>query len=73
MDSQTARTLVLYHYPCFDGIWAAWAARSSFMQKGLTNAHFVPNRVFRPCTIEELGLQVAHCADLPAASCPVLQ
>lgn len=49
---------VCYHYPCIDGIWAAWAAHRSFVQRGIQDVQFIPNRVFRPCTIEELALEV---------------
>ena len=66
--SKEGRTLVLYHYPCPDGIFAALAVALHFQQVRQQQVHFVPNRVFAPCTTGELALQVLilklSCEDL---------
>ena len=52
--------VVLYHYPCPDGIFAALAAHLHFQQSGF-QVRWVPNRVFAPETVASLGLQVSCC------------
>lgn len=73
--------VVAYHYPCHDGIFAALAAHLHFATTGAA-VRFVPNRVFAPCTAQDLQLQVRvlvlsqaqeqlsaeHCALLPRLS-----
>lgn len=49
--------VVAYHYPCHDGIFAALAAHLHFAATGAA-VRFVPNRVFAPCTVQDLQLQV---------------
>ena len=63
----SGNTVIAYHFPCPDGIFAALAAHLHFQQRGHTNVRFAPNRVFAPCTIEELQLQVW----LPAYESPL--
>ena len=52
------RILVLYHYPCPDGAFGALAAALHFQQYSQAEVKFVPNRVFAPCSVPELALQV---------------
>lgn len=54
----TGRKIVSYHYPCPDGVFAALAAYLHFRQQSIQNVEWVPNRVFAPCTLRELNLQV---------------
>ena len=49
---------MLYHYPCPDGAYAAFAAALHFQQSKQAEVVFVPNRVFAPCSVPELALQV---------------
>ncbi len=54
--------MVCYHYPCHDGAFAALAAHLHFAATQ-TPVRFVPNRVFRPCTVSDLALQArAHAS-----------
>ena len=55
-----ARTVVMYHYPCADGIYSALAAALSVRQRGAA-VRFVPLTVFKKHTVEELQLQVGPC------------
>ena len=57
-QTMAGNPVIAYHFPCPDGIFAALAAHLHFQQRGYTNVRFAPNRVFAPCTIEELQLQV---------------
>ena len=50
--------VVLYHYPCPDGVFAALAAHLHFRQSGL-DVRWVPNRVFAPATVAGLILEVS--------------
>ena len=52
-------TLVSYHYPCPDGIFAALAAHLHFIEAGQRPV-WVPNTVYSPRKIESLGLQVGQ-------------
>lgn len=52
------RILIAYHYPCPDGVFAALAAYQHFSSKGCDNLRFFPNRVFAPCTVEDMQLTV---------------
>jgi hypothetical protein len=57
-----AAAVVCYHYPCHDGAFAALAAHLHFAATQ-TPVRFVPNRVFRPCTVGDLALQArAHAS-----------
>lgn len=51
-------TLVCYHYPCPDGIFAALAAHLHFKGKGLPQPRWVPNRVYAPVKLTDLSLTV---------------
>ncbi|KAK9811824.1 hypothetical protein WJX72_010879 [[Myrmecia] bisecta] len=48
--------VVLYHYPCHDGVFAALAAYLGLQASGRA-ARFVPHRVFQACALESLKLQ----------------
>lgn len=52
-----ADTLVLYHYPCFDGIFAALSAHLRLKADGQSPT-FVPNRTWAPVTVEGLAVKV---------------
>ena len=66
MTTDQSRILVLYHYPCPDGGFAALAAALHFQQIGQERVLFVPNRVYDPCTVSKLDLQVSwHRSALP--------
>lgn len=57
MEETGTATIVCYHYPCHDGAFAALAAHLHFA--GTQQAvRFVPNRVYAPCTVTDLQLQV---------------
>lgn len=50
--------VVMYHYPCPDGVFAALAAHLHFRDSG-SNVRWVPNRVYAPETVASLDLQVS--------------
>ncbi len=54
------QSVVLYHYPCPDGVFAALAAHLHFRQSG-SDVRWVPNRVFAPETVAGLKLEVSSC------------
>ena len=55
------RPVVMYHYPCPDGIFAALAAHLHFRDSG-SDVRWVPNRVYAPGTVASLALQVSSSA-----------
>ena len=75
VPASTKRTVVIYHYPCADGIYSALAAALHFRQSAaLPGAprkrdeslpvsealvRFVPLTVFKKHTVDELQLQVS--------------
>ncbi|KAF8057109.1 ccp1 [Scenedesmus sp. PABB004] len=72
-----APPVVLYHYPCPDGAFAALAAALAYRARGVA-AVFVPHEVYRPLELDDLALDpraVAFLLDyagpdgLPAALC----
>lgn len=61
------KPVVLYHWPCADGVFAALAARLA-CQPPSQEARFVPHAVFQPLDVDALGLTVWCAAILAAAS-----
>ena len=55
--AQPQRLVVMYHYPCPDGVFAALAAHLHFRDSG-SDVRWVPNRVYAPETVASLALQV---------------
>jgi hypothetical protein len=51
-------SVICYHYPCTDGIFAALAGHLHHKQRGKP-VRFVPLTVFKAPTVADLGLQVA--------------
>ena len=64
MEKTVTANIVCYHYPCHDGAFAALAAHLHFASTRAA-VRLVPNRVFAPCTVTDLQLQV-HTADTVA-------
>ena len=48
--------VILYHYPCPDGVWAAWCAHRHFKQRDAP-ARYVPHRVYEALLPEALQLR----------------
>ncbi len=59
--AQPQRPVVMYHYPCPDGVFAALAAHLHFRDSG-SDVRWVPNRVYAPETVASLALQVSCVA-----------
>ena len=59
MAARMLPVVVSYHYPCPDGVFAALAAHLSFAETGVKPV-WVPNTVYKPRTLESLGLQVGQ-------------
>uniref|UniRef100_A0A5B7BD01 DHHA1 domain-containing protein n=1 Tax=Davidia involucrata TaxID=16924 RepID=A0A5B7BD01_DAVIN len=53
---RTATAVVLYHYPCPDGAFAALAAHLYFSSTFTSGPLFIPNTVYSPLRAEELPL-----------------
>eukprot|EP00798_Chlamydomonas_sp_ICE-L_P014186 gene14186-20155_t len=54
--AMAGRTVVMYHYPCADGIYSALAAELAFRKTG-TVARFIPLTVYKDTKVEDLHLQ----------------
>ncbi|KAL2611968.1 hypothetical protein R1flu_023660 [Riccia fluitans] len=52
----TAKAIVLYHYPCPDGVFAALAAHLYHSAIGCP-ALFLPNTVYQPLTVQDLSVE----------------
>ena len=59
--AQPCQPVVMYHYPCPDGVFAALAAHLHFRDSG-SDVRWVPNRVFAPEMVSSLALQVSCIA-----------
>ncbi len=59
--AQPQRPVVMYHYPCPDGVFAALAAHLHF-RDSRSDVRWVPNRVYAPETVASLALQVRYIA-----------
>jgi hypothetical protein len=58
LPSFAKMALVLYHYPCPDGVFAAAAANLHFRQSAREQkTTFMPHRTFAPLTVEDLNLR----------------
>lgn len=55
-SAMAQKSIVLYHYPCPDGISAALAAYMYHKQHSLP-IKFLPNRTFNPLTVSDLHLE----------------
>ncbi|KAJ0230057.1 DHHA1 domain protein [Hirschfeldia incana] len=54
------KVAILYHYPCHDGVFAAFAAHLYFSANSI-HPLFFPNTVYSPLTISQLPLQdISH-------------
>ncbi|OAE30733.1 hypothetical protein AXG93_402s1460 [Marchantia polymorpha subsp. ruderalis] len=56
LDPGVAKAVVLYHYPCPDGVFAALAAHLYHSAVGCP-VHFLPNSVFQPLTVKDLNVE----------------
>ncbi|KAL2892383.1 hypothetical protein RDABS01_008292 [Bienertia sinuspersici] len=56
MNQTLKKAAVLYHYPCPDGIFAAFAAHLYFSATS-SPVQFFPNTVYNPIKVEQLPLQ----------------
>lgn len=63
--SSSGRTLIAYHYPCPDGIFAALAAYLHF-RNSKRAVQFIPNTVYAPCSTPHLQLKARlACRETP--------
>ena len=58
LGQRPTQPVVMYHYPCPDGVFAALAAHLHFRSSG-SDVRWVPNRVYAPETVAGLALQVS--------------
>jgi len=49
--------VVIYHYPCFDGIYAALCAHLHFSQSGEEGVRYIPLTVYKDHKPQDLNLK----------------